>query len=552
MAVKNDANTNALNTLPGILERGNELLISMLANVSAATEGGRKIDDHQIATRKIARHATRMRAAHALLTYANTVENPDDSLHRIAELFICETVDDLFNEAARAPGDFGLEAVPKEEARKQIGGVLTESNYRALGRAILQGDPQYTRWILSETGDGSDENDLRSSTRRFADSVIAPVAEKIHRETLLIPEDIITQVGELGYFGMSVPEVYGGVGMSSLMMVVATEELSRASLSAAGSLITRPEILEKALLKGGTDAQKEKWLPPISAGNLMVAISVTEPNIGSDVANIACRATPTTVMGEEGYVLNGAKAWCTFAGRADIIALLARTEPDPDLGHKGLSLFIVEKDRFSGKDFEMTQRSGGKLAGKADAPPGYRGMHSFSLQFTDYFVPAENLVGEDAGRGRGFYLQMEGFAAGRLQTGGRALGVAQAGLEAAVNYTRERPQFGRPVSEYQNTEYEIGAIAVQLEAGRQLTYAAARAMDRDDADAALMASMAKLFASRMAVEVTQRAQILHGGWGYGEEYPISRYVIDALVLPIFEGVEPILELKVVGRALLNK
>ncbi|MCH7910396.1 MAG: acyl-CoA dehydrogenase family protein, partial [Candidatus Hydrogenedentes bacterium] len=351
MAKKTKTNDTPLATLPKILGMGDTLLIDIIESMSVATNHGRDIDCHQVATRKLARLATRMRAAHALLDYTQNVTGSDDALHRIVELFVCETVNDLFNEAARAPSDFCLDSVPKEEAQKEIGLVLTEKNYRAIGRALLNGDAIYTRPIQTDSGDASDEEDLRASTRRFADDVIAPVAEKIHRESMLIPEEIIRQVAELGYFGMSVPEAYDGVGMSNLMMVIATEELSRASLPAGGSLITRPEILAKALLKGGTDEQKKTWLPRIATGDVMVAISVTEPDIGSDVAQIRCRADATTLNGTSGYLINGAKAWCTFAGRADILALLVRTDPDTALGHRGLSLFIVEKDRFTEKEF---------------------------------------------------------------------------------------------------------------------------------------------------------------------------------------------------------
>jgi (2S)-methylsuccinyl-CoA dehydrogenase len=265
---------------------------------------------------------------------------------------------------------------------------------------------------------------------------------------------------------------------------------------------------------------------------------------------VACRAEPGEVDGERGWLVNGAKAWCTFAGRADAIALLARTNPDPATKAKGLSLFIVPKPRFDGHEFEVTQRGGGKLTGKADATVGYRGMHSYSLQFESFFVPEDNLVGLQAGQGRGFYLQMAGFAAGRLQTGGRACGVAQAALEAACTYVNERTQFGQPTVEFQLTQYMLGRMALKLAAARAITYAAAVAMDEDERGAAPLAAQAKLYACDVAVEVTQQGQLLHGGWGYAEEYPISRYVVDALVLPIFEGVKPILELKVVGRGLL--
>jgi (2S)-methylsuccinyl-CoA dehydrogenase len=352
-------------------------------------------------------------------------------------------------------------------------------------------------------------------------------------------------MSELGYFGMSVPEEYGGQGMGNLAMIVITEELSAASLAAAGSLITRPEILTKALLKGGTEAQKKKWLPPVAAGELMVGISVTEPDTGSDVASVRCRAE----RGEGGWLISGAKAWCTFAGRANVLALLARTNPDSKAGARGLSLFIVPKDSFPGHEFEMRQPGGGTLHGKADATPGYRGMHSFTLGFDRYLVPAENLIGEKDGEGKGFYLQMGGFAAGRLQTGGRACGLAQAALETTATYAGERKQFGRPIGDFQLTQHKLGRMATHLMAARQLTYAAARTMDADET-IALEPAMAKLFASDVAVWVTQEGQLVHGGWGYAEEFAISRHVVDALVLPIFEGVKPILELKVIARGLL--
>jgi (2S)-methylsuccinyl-CoA dehydrogenase len=332
-------------------------------------------------------------------------------------------------------------------------------------------------------------------------------------------------------------------------MILTTEELSRASLAAAGSLITRPEILTKALVGGGTEAQKKQWLPRIAAGEVMVGISVTEPDIGSDVASVKCRAERRTVDGEEGWVINGPKAWCTFAGRANVLAVLCRTDPDVSKKAKGLSLFVVPKDTFDGHEFEMKQAGGGRLVGKADATPGYRGMHSFTLNFEDYFVSAGNLVGGEDGLGRGFYLQMAGFAAGRLQTGGRACGVAQAALEKTAEYVVDRNQFDQSIADFQLTQYLLGRMAVRLAPSRAITYAAAEAMDENERAAAPLAAMAKLLACDMAVVITQDGQLLHGGWGYAEEYPISRYVVDAQVLPIFEGVKPILELRVIARSL---
>ena len=247
---------------------------------------------------------------------------------------------------------------------------------------------------------------VRAAVREFAEQEVAPEAERIHRNDDLVPEKFISEMAELGYFGLAIPEEHGGSEMGNLAMILTTEELSRASLAAAGSLITRPEILTKALEGGGTDEQKAEWLPKIAAGEIMVGISVTEPDIGSDVAGVKCRA----VQRDDGdWVINGPKAWCTFAGRANVLAVLCRTDPDLAKGAKGLSLFIVPKDPFEGHDFEMKQDGGGRLVGKADATPGYRGMHSFTLNFEDYVVPAANLVGLEGGLGRGFYLQMAGL-----------------------------------------------------------------------------------------------------------------------------------------------
>jgi (2S)-methylsuccinyl-CoA dehydrogenase len=265
---------------------------------------------------------------------------------------------------------------------------------------------------------------------------------------------------------------------------------------------------------------------------------------------VACRAEPATVDGVEGWVLSGAKAWCTFAGRADILVVLARTDPDPALGARGLSLFIVEKPAFDGYAFSTAQPAGGRLEGRAERTPGYRGLHTFMLDFDRWFVPAANLVGGTAGVGRGFYLQMAGFAAGRLQTAGRACGLAQAAVERTAGYVTQRTQFKQPLIDFQLTQYQLGRMAVKLAGARALTYAAAVAMDGDERKAAPLAAQAKLYACDVVVEITQLGQLLHGGWGYSEEDPISRYVVDAQVLPIFEGVKPVLSLKVVARALL--
>ena len=515
------------------------------------TANGKAIDEHQVHAERLAYLATEVEAARALLNYATAAtEAGDTGIDDKALGFAAEVGHKLLATADVQLADFGFseaflaDTLGSPEVKAAIRSGANEERFRHIGRAELAGQGVNNSWLESDIGLMT-----RDSVRQFAKTEVAPIAEAVHRNDDLIPEHIITSMAELGYFGMSVPEEYGGGDMGNLAMIITTEELSAASLGVAGSLITRPEILIKALLRGGTPAQKQKWLPPVASGQLMVAISVTEPDTGSDVASVACRAEPATVNGQAGYVLNGAKAWCTFAGRANIIALLARTNPDLSSGARGLSLFIVEKDAFPGHAFEMTQPTGGVLQGDAIPTLGYRGMHSYVLNCDKYFVPAENLVGEEAGLNRGFYLQMAGFAAGRLQTGGRATGLAQAALEVSAGYAAERKQFGAALGDFQLTQYKLGRMASHLAAARQLTYAAAPAMDKDES-ATLTAAMAKLLACDVAVWVSQEGQLMHGGWGYGEEYAISRYVVDALVLPIFEGVKPVLELKVIARTLL--
>jgi len=519
---------------------------------SKRTEGGKGIDTEQVHCERLAYAATEVRAARDLLTYAAgvAVNQPDPSVAAMAAAFAGEITAKLRAQIDAHPQEFGIgddrlnATLGSSELRGLIRAAIADSALSAIGRHVMEQRGANHCWLNDEMAVMT-----RDSVRQFAEAEVAPIAEHIHRHDDLVSDDMIRKMGELGFFGMSVPEAYGGGGMGNQPMIITTEELSRCSLAAAGSLITRPEILTKALLKGGTEQQKQQWLPPIAAGDVMVGISVTEPDTGSDVAAVKCRADAAEVNGQKGYVINGAKAWCTFAGRANVLALLARTNPDPKSGARGLSLFIVPKDPFPGHEFEMRQPGGGVMHGKADRTPGYRGMHSFTLAFDNYFVAGENLVGEATNLNKGFYLQMAGFAAGRLQTGGRATGLSQAALERTAEYANDRKQFGQPIGSYQLTQYKLGRMATHVMAGRQLTYAAALAMDRDES-IALEPAMAKLFASDVAVWVTQEGQLLHGGWGYAEEFPISRYVVDATVLPIFEGVKPILELKVIGRALL--
>lgn len=390
---------------------------------------------------------------------------------------------------------------------------------------------------------------MRDSVRKFVTEIVQPQAERIHRQDLIIPEDIIRGVSELGCFALSVPEKYGGLEFgsdgNSKGMVIATEELSRGSLGAAGSLSTRPEIMVRALLEGGTAQQQRRWLPRIADGSQLVAISVTEPATGSDVANVALRAERV----EGGWILTGAKTWCTFAGKAHLILLLARTDSDAVPPHRGLSLFVIEKPSTAGHEFVVRSAGGGSLEGRSISTVGYRGMHSFEMMFDQFFVPSNQLVGEDAGINRGFYYTMRGFSGGRLQTAARANGLMHAALAEAIRYASERTVFGRRISEFSMTRYKIGRMAMYLLATKVFSLFVAEKLDKNQGQ--LEASLVKLLACRYAEWVTREAMQLHGGMGYAEEVAVSRFFLDARVLSIFEGTEETLALRVIAKTMLD-
>jgi len=535
-----------------VLAAGTQLLADATSAAKSLTDGGKKIDDHQVITERVAYAATEAVAAHEVLAAfdAWAAEGKTTPMReKVAIAAVGELMTNLRERLSASADDLGIGDAAVEGAfgvdvRSALRRTTAEALLREIG-AEVAATKGTNDWVLDEM-----HEQVRNQVREFAAIEVMPQAEHIHRTDAMIPEELIEKMSKLGFFGLSIKEEYGGVEMGNLAMILTTEELSRASLAAAGSLVTRPEILAKALMGGGTEEQKKYWLPKLASGEIMAAISITQPDIGSDVAGVRCRATRKTVDGVDGWVIDGPKAWCTFAGRADVLAVLLRTDPDLSKGAKGLSLFIVPKERSREHTFECTQPSGGRIVGKADATPGYRGMHSYTLNFENYFVPADHLVGGEKGEGRGFYLQMAGFAAGRLQTSGRGTGLAQAALEETAKYVVDRKQFDQPISEFQLTQFTLGKMAAQIAGARAITYTAALAFDEDERAAGPLAAQAKLLACDVAVSTTQLGQLMHGGWGYAEEYPISRYVVDAAVLPIFEGVKPILELKVIGRALL--
>ena len=488
-------------------------------------------DQDQLLVYSLAHAASAAAMAESALTYAQTGQ--DEA--RLAHVFIGRQLTDLASMLWARSSDWGVETSALD-ATRAYAGLVTAPGFVSLAAAA------------AGSSNLPDDLEMVATTfRQFANERVAPHAEAIHRHDLDIPQEIIDGVAELGCFGLSIPEQYNGSASGSeddyMAMVIATEELSTASLGAGGSLITRPEILARAIEAGGTDEQKQRWLPSIASGETLCAVAVTEPDFGSDVANLKVSASPE----EGGWRINGVKTWCTFAGRANALMVLARTNPDPDAKHRGLSLFVIDKPSDDGHDF-LHEVDGGTLEGRAIATLGYRGMHSFEVSFTDWFVPAVNLIGGDEGLGRGFYLQMAGFENGRIQTAARAIGVMQRAWEVASEYANDRVVFGAPIADYELTQIKLGTMAAIIQIGRQYSYEVARKMA--SGDGSLEASMAKAYLCKAAEWVTREALQIHGGMGYAEEYEVSRLFVDARVLSIFEGADETLCLKLIGRRLL--
>ena len=505
----------------------------------ASLDGG--ADEHQVLAYEIAHAAAGVATAKSLIDYGNK----GDTEAKITCAFTADMVHDLASKILGCENDWGVE-------RDAL------ANAHAFMAAFLK--PEFLASLADQAGPlhlSSDMEMVADTFDSFAQNVIAPHAEHVHRANADVPEEIITGMAELGAFGLSVPAEYGGYSEGGdeeyTAMVAATEALSKASLGIGGSLITRPEILTRALVKGGTEDQKQKWLPLLASAEVMPAVAVTEPDYGSDVAGIKVTATPAPgPNGEDGWVINGVKTWCTFGARADALTLLARTDPDRSKTHRGLSLFIVPKPRCDAHGFDIRQEIDGvTTSGKMEGSPidtiGYRGMHSYEIALEDWWVPAENQIGMEDGLGKGFYYQMAGFENGRLQTAARAVGVMQAAYEQALDYAENRKVFGQPISEYQLIRAKLGRIAVLTQAGRQFSYAVATLMAKGAGQ--MEASMVKAYVCKAAEWVTREAMQIHGGMGYAEEFPVSRLFVDARVLSIFEGADETLCLKVIARQL---
>ena len=432
------------------------------------------------------------------------------------------------------PHDLGLTADLNAAAQTLI---LTGNSPQARNRLIALMQDAYGQTTFGATGLDDELEMIREQFRRFSDSRVAPHAHGWHLRDELIPMEIISELAELGVFGLTIPEEHGGLGLSKASMVVVSEELSRGYIG-VGSLATRSEIAAELILCGGTPAQKAHWLPKLASGQILPTAVFTEPNTGSDLGALRTRAT------REGdhYIVTGNKTWITHAARTHVMTLMARTDP-ASTDYRGLSMFLAEK--IPGTDaapFPTTGMTGGEIE-----VLGYRGMKEYELAFDGFKVKTENLLGGT--EGQGFKQLMQTFESARIQTAARAVGVAQNALDVALKYAQDRTQFGKPLIAFPRVSDKLAMMAVEIMIARQLTYHSAREKDagrRCD----LEAGMAKLLGARVAWAAADNGLQIHGGNGFALEYPISRILCDARILNIFEGAAEI-QAQVIARRLLD-
>ena len=437
------------------------------------------------------------------------------------------------NELARL-ADLGQGWTPGPAAARLMAAGNTQA---ARARLVALMRENHGRATFGATGLEDELEMIRDQFRRYADDRVAPNAHGWHMRDELIPMEIITELAEMGVFGLTIPEEFDGLGLSKASMVVVSEELSRGYIG-VGSLGTRSEIAAELILCGGTEAQKAKWLPALASGEILPTAVFTEPNTGSDLGSLRTRAVPA---GDD-WEITGNKTWITHAARTHVMTLLARTDP-ASTDWRGLSMFLAEKTPGTAEDpFPTPGMSGGEIA-----VLGYRGMKEYELGFDGFKVKGENLLGGVPGQG--FKQLMQTFESARIQTAARAIGVAQSALEVGMRYAQDRKQFGQPLIAFPRVAGKLAMMAVEIMIARQLTYFAAWEKDHGQR-CDLEAGMAKLLGARVAWAAADNALQIHGGNGFALEYQISRILCDARILNIFEGAAEI-QAQVIARRLLD-
>ena len=436
--------------------------------------------------------------------------------------------------------DLGLPASAAAPLHEGAAGTLAASgnSQAARSRLVALMEERSAEITVGRTGLDDELEMIREQFRRYAVEKVEPFAHEWHLKDDYIPMEVIEELAEMGVFGLTIPEEFGGFGLSKASMCVVSEELSRGYIG-VGSLGTRSEIAAELILAGGTEEQKAIWLPQIASGEKLPTAVFTEPNTGSDLGSLRTRA----VKDEQGdYVVTGNKTWITHAARAHVMTLLARTDPGSS-DYKGLSMFLAEK---TPGDDETPFPTPGMTGGEIEVL-GYRGMKEFELGFDGFKVKGENLLGGE--EGKGFKQLMETFESARIQTAARAIGVAQSALDVGMRYAQERKQFGKPLIAFPRVSGKLAMMAVEIMIARQLTYFSAREKD-EGIRCDLEAGMAKLLGARVAWANADNALQIHGGNGFALEYSISRILCDARILNIFEGAAEI-QAQVIARRLLG-
>jgi (2S)-methylsuccinyl-CoA dehydrogenase len=506
-----------------------------------------KLDEEQFACHGLAWLATYVEALRQLHAYAARMEE-EGRFGEIEQLLVQIGAGEYLNQISGGiqmnqteivrPHDLHIpDEVHAAFHTKDVRKLCVEGNTPAV-RARLAELMAEQAGTASFGDSGLDEtlSQIRDQMRRFADEKVLPHAHQWHLDNAYIPLDVIVEMSELGVFGLTIPEEFGGLGLGKESMCVVSEELSRGYIG-VGSLGTRSEIAAELILGGGTDEQKNHWLPKIASGEILPTAVFTEPNTGSDLASLRTRGKKDGDV----YKITGNKTWITHAARADVMTLLARTNDAP--GYKGLSMLLAEKPR--GDDDEPFPAKG--MSGGEIEVLGYRGMKEFEIGFDDFEVKAENLLG--GAEGQGFKQLMVTFESARIQTAARAIGVAQSALEIGLQYAQERQQFGKAIFSFPRVFTKLALMAAEILIARQLTYFAAREKD-EGRRCDLEAGMAKLLGARVAWAAADNALQIHGGNGFALEYPISRVLCDARILNIFEGAAEI-QAQVIARRLLD-
>jgi (2S)-methylsuccinyl-CoA dehydrogenase len=536
----------ALPAVDKVLAQAKDILRAKLSRDGRVS--GALIDAHQTAAHGLAWLATYAQSLHQMQDWAQRLQ-ADGKFHEVEQLIHQIAFGEYLSQISGGipmsqgeilrPQDIGL---PRDAMRAMLIPAVTtlceQGNTQAARmRLVALMQDQAAHLTVGASGLDDELEMIRAQFRRFSLEKVEPHAHDWHLKDELIPLSIIDEMAEMGVFGLTIPEEYGGFGLSKTSMCVVSEELSRGYIG-VGSLATRTEIAAELILCGGTEEQKQHWLPGLASAEILPTAVFTEPNTGSDLGSLRTRA----VKKGDDWEITGNKTWITHATRTHVMTLLARTDP-ATTDYSGLSMFLAEKTPGTEENPFPTQ---GMTGGEIEVL-GYRGMKEYELAFDGFMVKGDNLLGGETGKG--FKQLMQTFESARIQTAARAVGVAQSALDVGMQYAQGRKQFGAALIDFPRVAGKLAMMAVEITIARQLTYFSAHEKD-NDRRCDLEAGMAKLLGARVAWACADNALQIHGGNGFALEYKISRILCDARILNIFEGAAEI-QAQVIARRLLG-